>query len=169
MLKSVFLTTERPMSAMHNGEGASDLVPVPALSPAPTTWPSEGSAEPTRMFSVSPWVKRAALSTAKMVATAAVTVVVNVVALAIAIPLGIAADNLFWSIAFTEGGLLAVCVVAAIALATRARRGQSAGLLVGWVTAYLGLIGVVLIVIVGLTVVIFGAMAVFWALAIIFS
>ncbi len=159
------------MSAMHNGDGTKDRLAVHAPSPAHLTShiAASADAEPTRLFSVSPWVKQAALSTAKMVATAAVTVVVNVVALAIAIPLGIATDNLFWSIVFTEGGLLAVCLIAAIALAARARRGQSAGLLVGWATAYLGLIGIVVVAIVGFMVVMLAATALFWALAIVFS
>jgi hypothetical protein len=155
------------MSVAHSGEVGDDLVPITVPAAVPS--PGPVAVGPVGLFSVSPGAKRFALSTARIVATVAVTVAVNPMALAIAIPIGIHNDDLFTSIAVTEGGLLAICLVVAVVLAARARVGQSASVLVGWAAAYLGLIGVVVAVIVALCVLVFGVMAVFWILAVIFQ
>jgi len=73
----------------------------------------------------------------------AVTVAINVVALLIAVPIGIMAGELFWAIAITEGALLLGCLTAGAILAVRRRRGLGAGVVLGWVAGYVGLLAVV--------------------------
>jgi hypothetical protein len=73
----------------------------------------------------------------------AVTVAINVVALLIAVPIGLMADELFWAIAITEGALLLACLIAGTILAVRRRRGLGAGVVLGWVAGYVGLLAVV--------------------------
>ena len=73
----------------------------------------------------------------------AVTVAINIVALLIAVPVGIMAGELVWSIAITEGALLVGCLVAGAILAVRRRRGLGAGVVLGWVAGYVGLLAIV--------------------------
>jgi len=73
----------------------------------------------------------------------AVTVAINVVALLIAVPIGLMENELFWAIAITEGALLLACLIAGTILAVRRRRGLGAGVVLGWVAGYVGLLAVV--------------------------
>lgn len=73
----------------------------------------------------------------------AVTVAINVMALLIALPIGILTGDLVWSIAITEGALLLACLTAGGILAVRQRRGLGAGVVLGWVAGYVGLLAVV--------------------------
>jgi len=73
----------------------------------------------------------------------AVTVAINVVALLIAVPIGLMANELFWASAIAEGALLLACLIAGTILAVRRRRGLGAGVVLGWVAGYVGLLAVV--------------------------
>jgi hypothetical protein len=64
----------------------------------------------------------------------AVTFAINVVALLIAVPVGIMAGQLVWAVAITEAALL---------LTVRRRRGLGAGVVLGWAAGYVGLLAVV--------------------------
>jgi hypothetical protein len=66
--------------------------------------------------------------------------VVNVVVLAIAIPLGVYLHRLVETVGLAEAGLLVACLVAAVTATVRRRRGLGLGLLAGWATGYVGLI-----------------------------
>jgi hypothetical protein len=96
------------------------------------------------------------------------TLAVNALLLLIAIPVGIAIGQLFWSVAITELALLVACIVAAAIFAVRSRRSVGAGLVVGWVVGYVGLIGLVVALIVAAVVIVAVAwvlLMVFWAFA----
>ena len=73
----------------------------------------------------------------------AVTVAINVVALLIAVPIGIMVGQLVWAIVITEGALLLACLTAGGILALRRRRGLGAGVVLGWVAGYVGLLAAV--------------------------
>jgi len=73
----------------------------------------------------------------------AVTVAINVVALLIALPIGIMVGRLEWAIVITEGALLLGCLAAGAILALRRRRGLGAGVVLGWVAGYVGLLAAV--------------------------
>jgi hypothetical protein len=59
----------------------------------------------------------------------------------VAVPIGLAIDELFWTVAAAELALLLACLLPA--LVVRARRGLGPGLLLGWAVGYLGLVGTV--------------------------
>jgi hypothetical protein len=73
----------------------------------------------------------------------AVTFAINVVALLIAVPVGVMTDQLVRAVAITEGTLLLVSLTTGAILAVRRRRGLGAGVVLGWVAAYVGLLAVV--------------------------
>jgi hypothetical protein len=81
---------------------------------------------------------------------------VNILVVLIAVPIGLAIDELFWSIAAAELALLLACLVAAVVV--RARRGLGPGLVLGWAIGYLGLVGTV----VALAVAAFVVFALLW-------
>jgi hypothetical protein len=64
----------------------------------------------------------------------------NVVVLAVAIPLGAYLNRPFETVGLAEAALLVACVVAAITVAVRKRRGLGLGLVVGCATGYVGLV-----------------------------
>jgi len=99
--------------------------------------------------------------------TATITVAVNLLVLLIAIPIGIAADEVFLAVAIAEGALLALCLVAAAVLFFRARRGESAGLVIGWAVGYVGLItAIVALLVAAVVILVVGwvAMSLLWLL-----
>jgi hypothetical protein len=71
------------------------------------------------------------------------TVAVNVVVLLIALPIGLLTDRLLWSVAIAEGALLMACLGTGAVLAARRRRGLGAGVVLGWIAGYVGLLAVV--------------------------
>lgn len=74
---------------------------------------------------------------------AVIVLAVNVLVIALAVPIGLYLDRLFEAIAVGEGLLFVTCVLAAVTLAVRRRRGLGMGLFVGWAAGYLGLLALV--------------------------
>ena len=75
---------------------------------------------------------------------AVVVLAVNVLVIGVALPVGLYLHRPFEALAVGEGVLLLTCVVAAVTLAVRRRRGLGMGLFVGWAAGYLGLLALVL-------------------------
>jgi hypothetical protein len=73
----------------------------------------------------------------------AVTFAINVVALLIAVPVGIMVGQLVWAVAITEAALLLGSLTAGAILTVRRRRGLGAGVVLGWAAGYVGLLAVV--------------------------
>jgi hypothetical protein len=85
--------------------------------------------------------------------TATITIAVNLLVLLIAIPIGIMTDEVILAVVVAEGALLAVCLVAASVLFFRARRGEGAGLVIGWAIGYVGLITAIVALVVAAVVI----------------
>jgi hypothetical protein len=94
---------------------------------------------------------------------AVVVLAVNALVIAVAVPVGLYLDRLFEALAVGEGVLLVTCVVAAVTLAVRRRRGLGMGLFVGWAAGYLGLLALVVAFFVAVIVVAIGLL-VAWVL-----
>jgi hypothetical protein len=119
----------------------------------------------SRLRRLTVWSKPFLVTAFKMCATVASTLAINALLLLIAVPIGIAIGQLFWSVAVTELALLVVCGVAAIILVVRSRRSVGAGLIVGWAVGYVGLISLVVALIVAVIVIV----AVAWVLLMLLS
>jgi ABC-type Mn2+/Zn2+ transport system permease subunit len=112
--------------------------------------PSAGS----RLRQLTVWSRPFLVTAFKVGATVASTLAINALLLLIAVPIGIAIGQLFWSVAITELALLVVCGVAAVILAVQSRRSVGAGLIVGWAVGYVGLISLVVALIVAVIVIV---------------
>lgn len=115
-----------------------------ALDPGtPTSTVDDGS----RPF----WSPKTAL---RLVLGILAVVGVNIVLVLVAVPIGLAIGQLFWSVVAAEAVLLAACLVGAATVAVRGRRGLGPGLVLGWAVGYLGLIGAVVALIIAAVVVV---------------
>ncbi|MBX6750351.1 MAG: hypothetical protein IRY85_11895 [Micromonosporaceae bacterium] len=112
--------------------------PEPANLPEPENLP-EPTNSPRPANRVGGWLTVALRVLAGVLGVAGV----NVVLVLIAVPIGLATGQLFWTVLGTELALLAACALAAVTVAVRARRGLGPGLLLGWAVSYVGLVGVV--------------------------
>jgi hypothetical protein len=102
--------------------------PLDVVSPgADAVAPPEPANRPEPVGSPGGWLRVALRALAGVAGVAGL----NVVLVLIAVPIGLATGQLFWTVLGVELALLAACVIAAVTVAVRNRRGLGPGLLLG--------------------------------------